>query len=97
VYQAGHSAPAYQPEAAYAMFMRSAKGVDTATGRTPLTPRYSTTGPKDVRAVKLVPPTFTGKRLCYVLSPFTCIWEEWLATVNGTTIVKDYIVVGFES
>ncbi|KAA8893057.1 Alpha/Beta hydrolase protein [Sphaerosporella brunnea] len=93
LYQAGHQAPAYQPEASYEVFMRSLRGVDTATGTQRATSSYATRGPKDVRDIKLVPPVIPAGK-CYVLSPFTCSNQEWTGTVAGQTVVKDYIVVG---
>jgi carboxypeptidase C (cathepsin A) len=45
VFDAGHAMPFYQPEAAYALFERTIKGRDLATGDSEATPEYSTSGP----------------------------------------------------
>ena len=45
VFDSGHAMPFYQPEAAYALFERTIKGVDLASGEKEVTQDYSTSGP----------------------------------------------------
>ncbi|KAF1352374.1 secreted carboxypeptidase-like protein [Delphinella strobiligena] len=95
VYQAGHLVPSYQPETAYEIFMRSLLGKDIATGKAKLTDDYTTEGPPDTWWMKSEAlPAPEGE--CYTLNPETCTEEqqEWL--VDGTAIVKDWILVGRE-
>ena len=97
VYQAGHMVPAYVPKTSYQIFMRAMFNRDIATGLLPLSDSLSTIGPSDTWHIKNevldVPEKF-----CYILSPSeTCEDEEYKMVVNGTAIVKDYIVVGVEN
>lgn len=99
VYQAGHLVPAYQPQAAYEIFMRALTGRDIATGEVVLQDvaskgeQYSTHGPSDAWWMKSdvlpAPP-----HECYYLDMGRCTEEEKEWVFDGTAIVKDWIVVG---
>jgi carboxypeptidase C (cathepsin A) len=93
VYQAGHEVPAYQPEAAYEIFMRATFNRDIATGLVPVTDELATIGPKDTWHIKNEPPQVPEPR-CYVLSPWTCEPETWAKVWKGAAKVKDWFVVG---
>lgn len=94
--------PSYQPEAAHEIFKRSLRSQDIATGSVDLRSIdqsgkgiYKTEGPSDTWWMKNevfpVPPG-----LCYVLSPDSCTDVEWEMVINGTGIVKNWILVGVE-
>lgn len=93
VYQAGHLVPAYQPEAAYEIFMRSLLGKDVATGSLKVADDYATAGPPDTWWMKseVLP---QPEPECYTLVPETCSEEmqQWLK--DGMAIVEDRFVVG---
>lgn len=101
VYQAGHMVPSYQPEAAYRIFMRSITGKDIATGEIDLNEyasthkeQYSTTGPRDTWHMKndVLP---QPPRQCYILDiPSRCTADEAEWIMDGTAIVKDWILIG---
>ncbi|KAK3118025.1 hypothetical protein LTR53_000062 [Teratosphaeriaceae sp. CCFEE 6253] len=100
VYQAGHMVPSYQPEAAYAIFMRALLGKDIATGTVDLRAHaaaegeeYATTGAGDTWWMRndVLP---SPPRECYVLEMGHCDEEEKGWIFDGTAIVKDWIVVG---
>lgn len=101
VYQAGHMIPSYQPEAAYRIFMRSITGKDIATGEVDLyeyasthKEQYSTSGPSDTWHMKndVLP---QPPRQCYILDiPSRCTAEEAGWIMDGTAIVKDWILIG---
>lgn len=101
VYQAGHMVPSYQPEPAYHVFMRAIRGRDIATGTVNLQEvaasgeQYFTKGPTDTwfmpSDVLPAPPAE-----CYVLDLGRCTDEEIEWIIDGTAIVKDWIVVGRE-
>src|SRR4051794_32204524 len=52
VFQAGHEVPAYQPVAAYEIFMRATFNRDIATGLLGVTDDLATVGPGDTRFIK---------------------------------------------
>lgn len=88
--------PAYQPETAYKIFMRAMFDKDIATGLIPMFDEYFTVGPKSTRHITNEVPPYP-KPVCYTLALLeTCEFEEYWAVVNGTAIVKDYLVVGIE-
>ncbi|ROT43715.1 alpha/beta-hydrolase [Sodiomyces alkalinus F11] len=98
--QAGHEAPYYQPDAAYAVFQRDLDGVDIATGRTPVAPGssgYSTSGPSDIRGVKASRPSGPRPLFCYVagrsLPAGSCSEEQIAALRDGSAVVEDFVVV----
>ncbi|KAK5132829.1 hypothetical protein LTR08_008631 [Meristemomyces frigidus] len=100
VYQAGHLVPAYQPEAAYQIFMRALTGRDIATGTVDLRAvaaatgeEYATEGPGDTWwMASEVLPAPAGE--CYILDEMKCTEEEQSWLYDGTAVVKDWIVVG---
>jgi hypothetical protein len=99
VYQAGHEVPAYQPQTAYEIFRRIMGNLDVATGQvgtgsaSASTRRtYATSGPMDTWGIKMSPPPPEPAE-CYILSPeSTCTREVFETVLNGTAIIKDYIV-----
>ena len=101
VFQAGHMVPSYQPEVSYELFMRALKGRDIATGTIDLRKaaaageQYSTEGPGDTwwRLNEVLP---SPPRECYVWDIDRCTSEEVESIMDGTAIVKDWIVVGRE-
>ncbi|OGM51080.1 lysosomal protective protein precursor [Aspergillus bombycis] len=92
VYQAGHEVPAYQPAAAYEIFMRATLDRDIPTGLQYVTEEFRTSGPKDTWHIKNIAPPMPEPR-CYVLNPGTCLPEVWERVVAGTATVKDFFVV----
>ncbi|KAF6812405.1 Carboxypeptidase S1-like protein [Colletotrichum plurivorum] len=94
VYQAGHAVPSYQPETAYRIFNRALSNRDIATGKvdTAANATYRTEGPPDTLAIRSeIPPQYED--YCYILSIGTCTDEQVAALRNGTTVVRDYVVV----
>ncbi|PYH99849.1 lysosomal protective protein precursor [Aspergillus ellipticus CBS 707.79] len=92
VYQSGHEVPAYQPVAAYEIFMRATFNKDISTGLLAVSDDFQTTGPKDTWHIKNTPPVFPEEK-CYVLEPGTCTPDIWAKVVKGEAIIKDYYVV----
>jgi carboxypeptidase C (cathepsin A) len=94
VYEAGHEVPAYQPETAFKIFTRALFNFDIATGNISTTenPTYSTKGPKDVYNIKNKPVVDPGSQ-CYVLDQGQCTAEQWETVMNGTALIKNWIVV----
>ena len=87
------SVPSYQPETAYAIFMRAMFNRDIATGKVLLFDEYSTTGPSTtwhIRNERLPSP----RSKCYVLDPATCTEEQWNMVKNNTAKVREYFVIG---
>ena len=101
VYQAGHMVPSYQPEAAYEIFTRALMGRDIATGTVDLQEaaaagdQYSTEGPSDTWWMKndVLP---SPPHECYLWDTGRCNKEEIQWILDGTAIVKDWVVVGKE-
>ncbi|KAF2028435.1 alpha/beta-hydrolase [Setomelanomma holmii] len=94
VYEAGHEVSAYQPETAFRIFQRALFNLDIATGNTSTTasPGYAAKGPKDVYNITNEPVVDPGSQ-CYVLDRDTCTEEQWEAVMNGTALVRNWIVV----
>ncbi len=92
VYQSGHEVPAYQPVAAYEIFMRATFDRDIATGLIPVTDALTTIGPKDTWHIKNAPPSKPTPR-CNILKPNSCSPEIWEKVMAGDVVVKDYFVV----
>ncbi|KAI9804428.1 MAG: hypothetical protein M1825_001327 [Sarcosagium campestre] len=94
IFEAGHEVPAYQPQTAYEVFMRSLFSKDIATGKVSLSsePGYSSKGPSSSFQIKNAvlgspPPQ------CYVWAPTsTCNDEQYESLVNGSAVVKNFIV-----
>ncbi|OAA36288.1 Peptidase S10, serine carboxypeptidase [Metarhizium rileyi] len=95
VYQAGHMIPAYQPEAAYEIFMRALFNRDIPTGLLPVHDELSTVGPPDTWHVKQAPPEAPEPK-CYILTPESCTPGMWEKVKSGKATVKDYFVVDDE-
>ncbi|PYH42005.1 putative carboxypeptidase S1 [Aspergillus saccharolyticus JOP 1030-1] len=96
VYQAGHEVPAYQPQTAYEIFNRALFNRDLATGKvsTVKTPDYKSQGLDSTWMIKNTPPA-PPEPECYVLAlQETCTEEQIESVVNGSAVIKDYIVVG---
>lgn len=92
IFQSGHLVPAYQPEAAYDIFMRSLFNKDIATGKTDVRDDLKTEGPSSTWHVKHAAPP-KPKPECYILTPESCTPDDWAKVVDGTAIVKDFLVV----
>ncbi|KAH8647247.1 serine carboxypeptidase [Xylariales sp. PMI_506] len=92
VFQSGHEVPAYQPAAAYAIFMRATFNRDIPTGVSPVTDDLTTVGMKDTWSIKNTPPE-TPEPKCYILRPGTCTSEAWEKVKTGKAVVKDWFVV----
>lgn len=91
VFQAGHEVPAYQPEAAYDIFMRAMFDRDIATGRKAVTNDLVTEGPASTWHIKnKVPPRPEPK--CYALVPDSCVPSVWETVVDDTAKIKDWFV-----
>lgn len=92
VYQAGHQLPAYQPAAAYDIFMRAIFNRDIATGQVPVTDELATKGPKDTWHYKNDLPVAPTPKCC-VLKPDTCLPDIWAEVEAGRALIKDWYVV----
>ncbi|KAL4890087.1 Alpha/Beta hydrolase protein [Aspergillus ambiguus] len=95
VFEAGHEVPSYQPETAYEIFHRVMFNRDVATGKkdTGTDEPYSTTGPSSTWNITNVVPDSPAPT-CYVLQLTTyCTNEQIQSVVDGTAVIKDYIVV----
>ncbi|KAL3488298.1 Alpha/Beta hydrolase protein [Aspergillus germanicus] len=95
VFEAGHEVPAYQPETAYEVFQRAMFNRDISTGNvsTAKNGTYSTTGPSSTFNFTNVVPDSPAPT-CYILSLGSyCTEEQIESVVDGTALIKDYIVV----
>ena len=94
VYQAGHVAPSWQPEATYQIFQRAIFGLDIATGtiNTEKDSNYSSKG--DVKASQTLQEVPKNPEpTCYILYPITCTADQLNAVWNDTALIHDYIVI----
>lgn len=68
--------------------------MDIATGKisTADNPTYGTKGPKDVYDIKNEPVSDPGSQ-CYVLDRGQCTNAQWETVMNGTALIKNWIVV----
>ena len=97
-----HVVPAFQPETAYRIFMRTIIEQDVATGSISLSTgseneNYQTHGPSSVFDVRnvLLP---SAPIQCYLWQlSTTCTANQLEAIINGTAVIKDYIVIEPES
>ncbi|KNG80423.1 carboxypeptidase S1 [Aspergillus nomiae NRRL 13137] len=99
VFEAGHEVPAYQPETAYEIFHRALFNKDIATGKvsTAKNSTYSTHGPSTTWNVTNTVPDSPAPT-CYILElGSTCTEEQTASVVNGTAVIKNYIVVDIDS
>lgn len=103
VYQAGHMVPAYQPEAAYEVFMRAMTNRDIATGQINLgkgteegRQEYRTEGRKSAwRGVDSDVLDRATEEQCYLLMPdSTCSAETWKGVREGRKAIRNWLVVG---
>lgn len=95
VFEAGHEVPAYQPQTAYEIFHRAMFNRDISTGKVPTANNdtYSTQGPSSSWSVKNEVPDSPAPT-CYILSlASSCTKEQAKAVLNGSALVRDYIVV----
>ncbi|KAE9375155.1 carboxypeptidase S1 [Stipitochalara longipes BDJ] len=98
VFQAGHLVPAFQPETAYRIFMRTIHDQDVATGSLSLSDgcgneNYTTQGPSSILDVKNELPASLPTQ-CYLWQlTTTCTANQIEAVENGTAVVKDYLVI----
>jgi hypothetical protein len=86
--------PAYQPETAFKIFQRALFNLDIATGKisTTANPSYASKGPNDVSNIKNEPVIEPGSQ-CYVLDRDQCTEEQWETVMDGTALVRNWIVV----
>jgi len=90
--------PGFQPETAYRIFMRTIKGQDVATGSISLgngwdNETYQTHGPSSVFDIKnVIPPPNPTQCYLWQLST-TCTPNQIGAVINGTAVIKDFIVI----
>ena len=96
VYQAGHEVPAYQPAAAYEIFMRATFNRDIPTGLVEVNDEFTTLGPQSTWSIKNIPPEMPKPR-CHILRPMTCLPEVWERVKKGKVVVKDWFVVDEKS
>lgn len=95
VYQAGHEIPSYQPETSYRIFMRALNNLDIATGTVNVTASngsvYSSVGTDSTWHIKNeLPPQ--PLQFCYLLDTSTCTDDQIDSVLNGTAMVRDYIL-----
>jgi len=95
VFQAGHEVPAYQPETAYEIFRRALFNLDIATGEqdTANNATFATTGLADTFSIKDVAPE-SPEPICYSYAAISTCTDDQLATiVDGSALIKDYILL----
>ncbi|KAK4033943.1 Alpha/Beta hydrolase protein [Parachaetomium inaequale] len=104
VLDAGHegidAAPWYQPETAYQIFNRVMFNKDVATGKIsttkPLAGAYSTCGPSNVLNVTNAVPAHREAE-CYLWDIFqTCTALQTEQLRNGTAILENFIMIGYQ-
>jgi hypothetical protein len=79
---------------AFRIFQRALFNFDIATGNISTTDNqyYATEGPKEVFNITNEPVTDPGSQ-CYVLDRDQCTEEQWETVMNGTALVRNWIVV----
>ena len=93
IFGGGHSAAAYQPETVYRIFDRAMSGKDVGTGDVEVSEGYSSEGPETVFDVRHELPG-ARESVCYLYdAPYTCAPNQIQALVDGTAVVRDFIVV----
>lgn len=75
--------------------MRATLNKDIKTGNFDVTDDYSTVGPSSVFHIKNEIPEWV-EPTCYVLNPGTCTGDQWAQVLNGTVLIKDFIVVEYD-
>jgi carboxypeptidase C (cathepsin A) len=94
VLESGHEVPAYQPDAALAIFHRATNDLDIPTGRVNTARQaIGTRGPASTFHIKNLVPV-SPPPVCYILDSSSCPDNIWASVLDGTAIVKDNIVVG---
>ncbi|KXJ87883.1 Alpha/Beta hydrolase protein [Microdochium bolleyi] len=99
IFDAGHEAPYYQPDTAYAMFSRVMSGKDVATGRVSTEScsgkLYSTEGPESVFGVHNVEADVEEGGECYFWNMFrTCTKQQIGLAKTGRAVFEDYVMKG---
>jgi hypothetical protein len=87
--------PGFQPETAYRIFTRTIQNRDVATGSMSLGDNgtYITHGPSSIFDIKNKVPAASPPQ-CYLWQlSTTCTANQLAAVVNGSAVVKDYIVI----
>lgn len=75
--------------------MRATFNLDIGTGLIPVFDEFSTVGPDSSFHIKNEVPEWP-ESICYVLNPGgTCLEEQWEQVLNGTVVVKDWVVVEY--
>ena len=93
VFQSGHEVPAYQPETAYQIFIRSLFNKDIATGDTTLSDTYATTGMASTWSTK-DKVLESEQSFCYTYAlSSTCTDDQIQSVIDGTAVIQDYIVI----
>ncbi|KAJ4386079.1 hypothetical protein N0V93_008971 [Gnomoniopsis smithogilvyi] len=98
VLDAGHLIPFFQPQVAYDIFMRASRGLDVATGTTPVNSdgeNYVTSGPDSIWDVK-VPVKPQAPEWCnpnYAPLWYVCTGNQIRALEDGTAVVKNGVVI----
>ena len=96
VFESGHEVPAYQPQTAYEIFQRAMFNKDIATGQVSIVDddTYSSEGPPSTWHIKNEVPE-SPKPVCYVLAlSATCTEDQKKSVLDGSAVIKDYVVVG---
>ncbi|KEY72980.1 hypothetical protein S7711_04653 [Stachybotrys chartarum IBT 7711] len=95
IFQAGHGVAGYQPETISRLFDRAMFRRDMATGEVELATDeyYATEGPRAVYDVLSELPG-PQENVCFLhQAPTTCTREQLVALVDGSAVVRDFIVV----
>lgn len=99
VLDAGHLIPFFQPEATHDIFMRASRGLDVATGRTPVRgegeKEFVTSGPESVWDIK-VSPRPQASEWCnpnYAPLWYVCTGNQIRALESGTAVVENGVVI----
>ncbi|CAN8100006.1 unnamed protein product [Discula destructiva] len=103
VLDAGHLIPFFQPEVTHDIFLRASRGLDVATGTTPVVAAggegagdHVTSGPSSVWDIKNTvvdpqPPEWCNPN--YAPLWYVCTGNQIRALADGTAVVKDGVVV----
>ena len=75
--------------------MRATFNKDIKTGNFEVNDGYSTVGPTSVFHIKNEVPEWPESS-CYILSPGTCTEEQYEQVLNGTVLIKDFVVVEYD-
>jgi hypothetical protein len=86
VYDAGHQAPAYQPETVFTIFTRVILGTNVATGQPVDLTTFNTSGPQE--SLKMNKAGSSAKPICWIRSPnMTCSSNQLSAILAGQGVV----------